>query len=386
MTHRTLKVAIAVLVTLATAGAAEAQRAPSGAQVDGSVALPGAHLGGGVLQGVGITGTVGVSSSLSLQLSNAWFGSNETETGDDGRAYRMSAPQANLRASLFGRDNDVALLVGGGAFVYDLDGFGGVLGPRNREVVPNLTAGLEWRLRVVGPVHVNMSARNHMSVARQNQFGYSPGARALTHSPEFRIGAGLLFRPREPHLSGRERLPIARGGELRPVDASAITREPNRTTKGRDRMYVDDGRAIGVRVVDPREFAGIRSPDGASVLVPNGPLYPYEDRILGSAFFEIGSHEVREEYRPLLDDIATFMRQNPHIHVELRGYTDARGGGRMNTSLAERRGTTIRELLARLYDTPERRLHVRSYGIDYRASEDSVSRRVDVIARFPVEG
>jgi outer membrane protein OmpA-like peptidoglycan-associated protein len=383
---RTLSAGLAIATLLVVPGLARAQRAPSGVAVGASVLFPSTSLGGGVLVGGAATGTIGLTARTSFEVSYAQYGTKLSEyASGDNRLRSLTLPSALLRVPVMGQDgaNELSLLLGGAAQFYRLRQSN--LGPETAvsEAIPSLGAGAALRMPLFGVLAADFSVRDWMAFSHGQEFSATRLARGLGHSLELRVSLSALFRKREPALATFEDLPVSFTSDFRPVDASTVQREPLRTTAGRDHIHTDAGTSVGVKAVDMSEFSGDKSPTGVSVLVPTEPMPQYDDVVIGTVFYTSGSADVRPAFRSLLNDIATYLRQNPTTQLVLRGYTDPSGAMTGNLSLAERRGTDLSELLTRMYGIPAGRMSVTSNGIDYKTKRDEVARRVDLVARTP---
>jgi outer membrane protein OmpA-like peptidoglycan-associated protein len=361
-----------------------AQRAPSGVGGYASSIHPATSLGAGQFIGGGAELVAGMTPRLSLIASGGMYRNAMTEAGTHKRIYDLYTPALGVRASVLGQRVDLALIGEVGADVYRLKEREDGLMPQTR-VLPAISAGAALRAALVGPLHLEVSGRDRLSYARDNELVVPSGDRRVGHSPEFRLSLQLLFRPRESleHAMSKQSPRFTEG--MRPVRASEVIFEPIQTNQGRNHVHVGDGATRRVEVVDASVFNGERSPGANStVLVESGALVPMTEQVLGAIYFVQGSHDVGTTYQNLLRDVALYLRQNPGAILEMRGYTDPVGGGTFNLSLAERRGTAVQELLVRLYGVSPEHIRVRSMGIDYRSSRENVARRVDLIAKLPV--
>ncbi|HEX7123646.1 MAG TPA: OmpA family protein [Gemmatimonadaceae bacterium] len=380
--HRFLPVAAALLCVAASAGAAHAQRAPSGLIVGSSALLPSQRFTVDALTGANASLSLGVSSRVSLLAGASYYRSAETSSG---RSLDLLAPSVLLRATVAGDRNDLALIGGAGLLRFDLGAeASGVPGAEVKNV-PSLAAGASVRLHLAGPFGVEIGAVDWMSMTRAGELDTPSGSRALSHNPEIRISLTALFRKSEPTTASFADLPVSYSSDFRPVDAATLTRSPTREASGRDHLHVDQGTAVDLRVVDTAQLNGKAAPGSLSLVAPAEPSDRWVEQKLGAIYFESGSSVVATSYRTLLGDVAKYLAQNAEARLELHGYTDPHGSAQMNLSLAERRGTTVEELLVRLFGVAPDRVRVTSYGIDYRAKSDAIARRVDIAARLPVK-
>lgn len=371
---------------------AVAQRAPTGAGVGLSALHPSERLGAGSLTGAGPVIKVGINPRLTLQASSMWYMNAQIEVpeADYRRVYNLAFPSVSLRASLAGEDTDFALLVGAGALRYDLDAFGGA--PAEVVTVPTVGVGASFRVHLLGPLFLEFEGRDWMSYSRERELGIGrdEGGRGLAHNVGVRIALSALFQAREPSLATFEDLPLSYARDFRPVDASAVRAAPAPAApSARDHVHRPDSQPEPI-TDEPASATVVRIPQAEipsplqqmTVAVP-APEVDWAERRLGTVYYRLGSHDVDDEYRPLLDDVASFLDQNPLALLEVRGFTDSSGSVRLNLSLAERRGTAVEELLSRLYDVDHERISVVSKGIDYRADSSQVARRAELYALIP---
>ncbi len=78
-------------------------------------------------------------------------------------------------------------------------------------------------------------------------------------------------------------------------------------------------------------------------------------------YFDYNMYNISEQYSPMLQAQAEFLRQFPSIRVRIEGNCDARGTQEYNLALGERRARAVYEYLVRLGVNPDQ-LEVISYG------------------------
>ncbi|QDP00452.1 sortase-associated OmpA-like protein PdsO [Thalassotalea sp. PS06] len=69
------------------------------------------------------------------------------------------------------------------------------------------------------------------------------------------------------------------------------------------------------------------------------------ENFLMSLMFAKGSSEVAEQYHPQIVAMASLLKQNPEIAINLSGYTDALGTKDNNLTLAKNRVSAVKQLL-----------------------------------------
>lgn len=78
-------------------------------------------------------------------------------------------------------------------------------------------------------------------------------------------------------------------------------------------------------------------------------------------YFDYDSSQIADEFLPVLDAHARFLRDNPTMRLRLEGHTDERGTREYNIALGERRGESVRRALL-LRGATRAQLLVVSYG------------------------
>jgi peptidoglycan-associated lipoprotein len=72
---------------------------------------------------------------------------------------------------------------------------------------------------------------------------------------------------------------------------------------------------------------------------PNSPLSKR------SIYFDFDRYDVREEYRPLIEAHARYLRDNGQAKMLIQGNTDERGSREYNLALGQRRAEAIKRML-----------------------------------------
>ncbi|MBW4653818.1 MAG: OmpA family protein [Kaiparowitsia implicata GSE-PSE-MK54-09C] len=104
----------------------------------------------------------------------------------------------------------------------------------------------------------------------------------------------------------------------------------------------------------------------------------------GDVLFDTGKAELRSGSLYKLQQLASYLRDNPNRRIRVEGFTDSVGEDSFNQRLSERRADAVSFALQSLGVTPERILTA-GYGKEYpvasNASSDSrqLNRRVEVI-------
>ena len=80
----------------------------------------------------------------------------------------------------------------------------------------------------------------------------------------------------------------------------------------------------------------------AALKDPNSPLSKR------SVFFEYDKFEVKDEYRPLVEQHAKFLRDNRTAKMLIQGNADERGSREYNVGLGQRRADSLKKMLTLL--------------------------------------
>lgn len=101
--------------------------------------------------------------------------------------------------------------------------------------------------------------------------------------------------------------------------------------------------------------------------------------------FDFNRAELKPESKPALDEIATYLRQNPERRLHVVGHTDAVGGFDFNVKLSQARAVAVVESLVRSYGIASTRLTGNGVGmlapIAPNATEEgrAKNRRVELV-------
>lgn len=75
---------------------------------------------------------------------------------------------------------------------------------------------------------------------------------------------------------------------------------------------------------------------------PNSPLAKR------SIYFDFDSYSVKDEYQPLMQQHAQYLKSHPQRHVLIQGNTDERGTSEYNLALGQKRAEAVRRAMALL--------------------------------------
>jgi len=77
--------------------------------------------------------------------------------------------------------------------------------------------------------------------------------------------------------------------------------------------------------------------------------------------FDFDKYNIRDDARPTLDAIASYLKQNAQVNITIEGNCDERGTNEYNLALGERRAKSARDYLSSLGVSPSR-ISVVTYG------------------------
>ena len=88
----------------------------------------------------------------------------------------------------------------------------------------------------------------------------------------------------------------------------------------------------------------------------------------GIVYFDFDKYTIKEEFRPMLGEVAKQLKAYPNMHVRIEGNCDSRGTQEYNLALGERRAQAAYEYLVMLGVNPSQ-LEIISYGKERPAVE-----------------
>ena len=83
---------------------------------------------------------------------------------------------------------------------------------------------------------------------------------------------------------------------------------------------------------------------------------------IDNIYYDLNKWDIRTEAAKELDNVATLMRDNPEIIVELGSHTDARGGDKFNLDLSEKRAKAAVEYIVSTGKIKTARIKSKGYG------------------------
>jgi outer membrane protein OmpA-like peptidoglycan-associated protein len=88
-----------------------------------------------------------------------------------------------------------------------------------------------------------------------------------------------------------------------------------------------------------------------------------EIKIMQQVHFEFNKDKIRPESFPILDEVASVLKDNPKIRIEIQGHTDNKGSAKLNKDLSERRAASVlKYLVSKGIDS--NRLTSKGYGME----------------------
>ncbi|MGF6782441.1 peptidoglycan-associated lipoprotein Pal [Paraburkholderia sp. GAS334] len=90
----------------------------------------------------------------------------------------------------------------------------------------------------------------------------------------------------------------------------------------------------------------------------NDPNSPLAER---SIYFDFDDYTVKDDYRPLLQQHAQYLKSHAQRHVVIQGNTDERGTSEYNLALGQRRSEAVRRVLV-LFGVPDSQIEAISFG------------------------
>lgn len=94
---------------------------------------------------------------------------------------------------------------------------------------------------------------------------------------------------------------------------------------------------------------------------PPAPPPAKKKIVLRGVHFDFDKASLRPEGKPILDEAAKILNENPDIRVEVQGYTDGIGSVDYNLGLSDRRAATVKDYLV-AQGVSASRLTTKGYG------------------------
>ncbi|MBX6380917.1 MAG: OmpA family protein [Thermoflavifilum aggregans] len=81
------------------------------------------------------------------------------------------------------------------------------------------------------------------------------------------------------------------------------------------------------------------------VNIPLQPIQLHARVVLKNIFFDFNKYDLKPESRPELDRLVQFLRDNPTLHIAIKGYTDSVGAASFNLVLSQHRAEAVMQYL-----------------------------------------
>ena len=103
-----------------------------------------------------------------------------------------------------------------------------------------------------------------------------------------------------------------------------------------------------------------------------------------SIYFDLDSYSVKDEYRPLVESHAQYLKQNAKAKAFLQGNTDERGSREYNLALGQKRAEAVKKMMS-VMGVSDNQMETVSFGEEKPKSEGhddsawSQNRRADIV-------
>jgi len=74
-------------------------------------------------------------------------------------------------------------------------------------------------------------------------------------------------------------------------------------------------------------------------------IFVDQEIVLENIYYDFDEWYIREDARPTLLSLATVLKENPGIRIQLSSHTDCRGGARYNEDLSQKRAQSAVDFL-----------------------------------------
>jgi outer membrane protein OmpA-like peptidoglycan-associated protein len=118
----------------------------------------------------------------------------------------------------------------------------------------------------------------------------------------------------------------------------------------------------GHYLLDPEAATAPPPPPPPPLPTPQ-PLPPPSSKriVLRGVHFDFNKSDVRPDSRPILNEAAEILKENPDVHISVEGHTDAIGSDGYNQQLSLRRADAVFRYLVN-HGIPPERMEVKGYG------------------------
>jgi peptidoglycan-associated lipoprotein len=107
-----------------------------------------------------------------------------------------------------------------------------------------------------------------------------------------------------------------------------------------------------------------------------------------SVYYEFDRYDVKDEYRPLVESHARYLREHPQAQIAVQGNADERGSREYNLALGQRRSEGVKKMLT-LLGVAERQIEAISFGeekpraVGHDEASWAENRRSDIVPASP---
>jgi OOP family OmpA-OmpF porin len=101
--------------------------------------------------------------------------------------------------------------------------------------------------------------------------------------------------------------------------------------------------------------------------------------------FDFNSVYIKKIYYPQIKKVADILKNNPHLKIEIAGYTDDIGSDEYNKKLSLKRAQAVKDILVKVYGINPKRIVVKGYGKKYPLVPNNtptnrvLNRRVEIV-------
>ncbi|ACS80533.1 peptidoglycan-associated lipoprotein Pal [Maridesulfovibrio salexigens] len=135
------------------------------------------------------------------------------------------------------------------------------------------------------------------------------------------------------------------------VEERMAQQQENEQLKSEEQARLERERALQEQALEEERQAAAAKKEFDNAVVELGNM----------VHFDFDSFEIKQEYRPLLQQKAEILKKYDNVTMVIEGYCDDRGTEEYNLALGERRARAAYEFLILLGVTPER-LSIVSFG------------------------
>lgn len=142
--------------------------------------------------------------------------------------------------------------------------------------------------------------------------------------------------------------------------------------------------AAGVGTITPRDVQSQPVDMSGGAFSPDRLKDPRSILSKREIFFDLDSFVIRDEYKPLIEAHAKFLKANPKFKMLIQGNTDDRGSREYNLALGQKRAEAIRKAL-QLLGANEAQVEAVSLGKEKQRCEEAtescwtLNRRGDIL-------